>query len=57
MLKSAIKIAKVGSLLTKSPTLLKSAIETAKVGSLSDESFAPLKQSDVGSFMDTFDLC
>ena len=51
------KTAKFGSLLTKSVTLLKSVIETAKVCSLSDESYAPLKLSDVGSFMDTFDLC
>ena len=43
MLKSAIKTAKVGSLLTKSPTLLKSAIKTAKVGSLSDGNFVPSK--------------
>ena len=43
MLKSAIKTAKVGSLLTKRPTLLKSAIKTAKVGSLSDGNFVPSK--------------
>ena len=43
MLKSAIKTAKVGSLLTKSPTLLKSAIKTAKVGSLNDGNFVPSK--------------
>ena len=43
MLKSAIKTAKVGGLLTKSTALLKSAIKTAKVCSLSDGKFVPSK--------------
>ena len=43
LLKCAIQNAKVGSLLTKSPTFLKSAIKSAKVWSLSDSNIVPPK--------------